>query len=480
MADFITVPELPKLSTIPNDAAFHLVVGGVDYYGTKADFIKDLDLDALIFRNTITPTSPAPTLPGIYPPEVNGTYTNYGGFEVDLSAGVTTIYFDGTSFTKQVVPIDLSGYLTPNSVISKEKIEGINDFKLPLGNLTNGFYLSNGSPLPLESANYTEFISVSPNTSYTFVGFCFAIGGTIYDINQIVIDNIIFTNAASSEVFTTNGDTYFLKLNIKTLDFTGFYKTSEYYKKKLDWLYIDYEKIINNPTQVSNFDYSTRNVNTFIGATNFVIDALLAVKPKARFIFITHHTEDGSIGNKSLIKLIEQQIGIANYWATGVLNLSQKLNWMKKGSKNTLISNVPDELHPGTDTTYVSTNRIKREVKKFVQFEFDSWTGKRVAWYGTSIPAGFPEFNEFTTMYPNLAINELGGIADNRAESGSTIRKRLFNGDPVPYSSFLDLTNPINYQTSMVNLIGTANEPDLFVFDFGINDFNADNSDFTN
>jgi hypothetical protein len=220
MADFITVTELPKLSTIPNDAAFHLVLNGVDYYGTKADFVKDLDLDALIFRNTITPASPAPTLPGIYPPEVNGVYTNYGGFTVDLSEGVTNIYFNGTNFTKQVVPIDLVAYA---------KKEVFSELILPSKNLFNketavtGAFINsdNGVSIIVNAGfSYTPFIAVESSTNYILSGALAYIN--YYDVNK----NFIITTYGSTALTQYNCKFVRLSWATESLDALQFEKGS--------------------------------------------------------------------------------------------------------------------------------------------------------------------------------------------------------------------------------------------------------------
>ena len=47
---------------------------------------------------------------------------------------------------------------------------------------------------------------------------------------------------------------------------------------------------------------------------------------------------------------------------------------------------------------------------------------KTVAWYGTSIPAGFPHHDQPAKWsYANKAVAKLGGIIQNRCVSGSTL-----------------------------------------------------------
>jgi len=234
-----------------------------------------------------------------------------------------------------------------------------------------------------------------------------------------------------------------------------------------------------NPTGTISID--SRDTDTFIGATNFVLDALYTDKPQARVAFIGYHNEDSiniSTKNKYLKQLILAQQAIADYWGVPILRLDKKLGWIRKNNVDTLVSNVPDYIHPGTDTTYEAIRQITVQCIEFLKQFYDDYTGKKVAWYGTSIPNGFPTY-DINTRYPDKAMLELGGTILNKSVVGSTIRLNKFDGSPtIGGISFLDLAQTINYQTGMLDLIGTINEPDLFIFDFGINDFVADSTDF--
>lgn len=113
----------------------------------------------------------------------------------------------------------------------------------------------------------------------------------------------------------------------------------------------------------------------------------------------------------------------------------------------------------------------------------NEWKGKRIAWYGTSIPAGYPkESNRSVWSYANKCVNQLGGIIQNYCVSNGLVREAKYNGSPVAGGRallrFSVNTSTINYQNSMVNLIGTANEPDLFVFNYDVNDIDDDDTDF--
>lgn len=58
-----------------------------------------------------------PTGNGFWLPTESGTYTNAGSIVVDLTAGLTVLAYDGTTWTDVVVPIDLSGYELKSGVL---------------------------------------------------------------------------------------------------------------------------------------------------------------------------------------------------------------------------------------------------------------------------------------------------------------------------------------------------------------------------
>ena len=237
---------------------------------------------------------------------------------------------------------------------------------------------------------------------------------------------------------------------------------------------------INQISSIPKTYIDTRNINTYVGASNFLIDKLLEAKPTAKFIFITHFTEDGAEGNRHLKTLIDTQLKVAEYWGVQSVNLAETMGAVKKtGVKNTLVEFATDELHPATSQDLWSVNKIAQQIASEINGIYGDWTGKKIAWYGTSIAAGA---NLYTpeSQYPLVIANLLGCTTINYSKSGAKIRRGKTNGTPVS-TSFLDTSiSSWNYQKSIINLIGTANEPDLFVFDFGINDWYIDSTDFQN
>jgi len=111
------------------------------------------------------------------------------------------------------------------------------------------------------------------------------------------------------------------------------------------------------------------------------------------------------------------------------------------------------------------------------------WKGRKIAWYGTSIPAGYPKQREQAIWsYANKGVTAVGATILNYGVPNGVIRECKNDGSTLGERDLLSFINPasnVNYQKSMLSLLGTENEPDLFVFDYGVNDADADNSDFT-
>ena len=114
-----------------------------------------------------------------------------------------------------------------------------------------------------------------------------------------------------------------------------------------------------------------------------------------------------------------------------------------------------------------------------------NWNGKKVLWLGTSIPA--------LGGHPEIVAARLGFTLKNEALAGSLMRISRSNGSDMNYAPFNTLTfsrtiaefqtkypsNPEYEANSYENkLLGNLGQ-DLYIFDFGFNDYLADISDFT-
>lgn len=79
----------------------------------------------------------------------SGTYTNFGGLVVDVTEGLTILVYDGSTWEKSVVPIDLTNYIQDGqleeslSVLENKIIFRKNKFNKD--DVINGFYVFNSS-----------------------------------------------------------------------------------------------------------------------------------------------------------------------------------------------------------------------------------------------------------------------------------------------------------------------------------------------
>ena len=343
---------------------------------------------------------------------------------------------------------------------------------------TDGYYLNgSGTPVALPGIKYSDYIPVIGGTVYHKSPRQYTYSGCWYDSSHNFISSLAGDESTSDKTYTAPSNAAFVRVNVGSSAVDPYlYSQSDYGKIGkyiLPWLYQG-ETIEPTKTYIG-----TRDINTYVGAQNHVIDMLIAAKPTAKFIFITHFTEDGAMGNRGLKTLIDAQLKVAQYWGVQCINLAQLMRATKKDNQtNTLYIFAPDELHPATRHDLWSVQGIANEICGQIKNMFPSWIGKKIAWYGTSIPAGHDLYTE-AAQYPKIIAGILGCTVNNYSVSGARIRRGLTNGTPIDIS-FLDITQTQNYQTKMLDLIGTANEPDLFVFDFGINDWYQDNKDFAN
>lgn len=117
---------------VPYETLYGLFKSASDLiYRSIAESYTKSEVDGLVASGIrdIQPSSANDSVAGLKFPTESGTYTNYGGIVVDLSEGLNMIFSDGdATFTKTVIPIDLSGYSTPLEV--KEKVRDNNPVNL--------------------------------------------------------------------------------------------------------------------------------------------------------------------------------------------------------------------------------------------------------------------------------------------------------------------------------------------------------------
>lgn len=93
------------------------------------------------------------------------------------------------------------------------------------------------------------------------------------------------------------------------------------------------------------------------------------------------------------------------------------------------------------------------------------WTGKIVANIGDSISAGY-SFNSTTVGWAKFierAITALGGVPKVYAASGGTLRRSTTDGRLIEGSFLNESLATWNIKTHVLDKIGTAGEPALYV-----------------
>ena len=104
-----------EITTVNSVSVQHIVQGGVSYKASKANYLKELQLqvNGLVggFIGSLA-IADTPTSDGIYIASETGTYTNAGSLVVDLTANLTYIVVGGTqtTFNKVEIPIEQLGY----------------------------------------------------------------------------------------------------------------------------------------------------------------------------------------------------------------------------------------------------------------------------------------------------------------------------------------------------------------------------------
>ena len=126
---------IKDLATATIDGKQYLILGSPDGVGiaykaelTEVGNFLNLSGAATTFQGNITPTSPAPTLDGVYLATTPGTYTNYGGIVVNANNGGSPakpiltfigVGADQTTFAKQENVLDYEVPGAPSATITE-------------------------------------------------------------------------------------------------------------------------------------------------------------------------------------------------------------------------------------------------------------------------------------------------------------------------------------------------------------------------
>lgn len=177
------------------------------------NFVNGLELDiedlstTLIFKSDINTASAAPTEQGLYFPTESGPYPNLGGIVIDLSEGLSIIAFNGTTFTKQVTPIELADYAKKELLENKADLVPGKNLLNKAAFIANGYIDNLGNIYASASYYYTDFIKVEIGQQYKLSYppryRCY------YDVNK----NFLSGTGDGVDVFTIPAGVHYVRLS---------------------------------------------------------------------------------------------------------------------------------------------------------------------------------------------------------------------------------------------------------------------------
>lgn len=264
-----------------------------------------------------------------------------------------------------------------------------------------------------------------------------------------------------------------------------------------------------NPATVLTGYHINNTTGLLISQTGSSTSDLIAVSPLSAYYISGRIAASGTHGvsfydaNKVFINT---PTGVSN-WGDGPLNgvynttadtyfIRITAQFAGTGNLNTI--QVEKGTHPTTFVAYEAFNAItkvngsdvysndSKTIEKVNVMIANKWTGKKVCWMGTSIPAGYPDTDK-EKSYPNRAAANLRMKIANESLASSLVRIATSNGqamgpsfDGVSFGktgaelSAGGYSASNSYETKMLSHL----DADIFVFDFGYNDFRADSSNF--
>lgn len=251
-------------------------------------------------------------------------------------------------------------------------------------------------------------------------------------------------------------------------------------------LFIPQANIITGGGGDTTYTINMRNLSTFVGSFNTAIDRIVALQPKARHIFVGHFSYDGVEGNGWLRPMIETQRAMCENRSIPYIDLASVMGWTHNDDNvingvdyNNLRKFTSDYTHPGVDTSQVMANlltdRLTILLRPFVK------SGEIVANIGDSVSNGYtglPSGGTAWARYIERALIAIGCTVKLYASDGGALRATNVDGGTVN-NGFMGNTN-VNwgFQKNVIDQIGTANQPNVYLWELGHNDFTADDRDF--
>lgn len=157
------------------------------------------------YQGTATPTTNpgTPSTPVYYFARQSGTYTNFGGIEVDATEGINILSYSGSAWSKAVVPIDLSGYAT-DTVLKNVRSEDISDWYGGEFNIS-GYVRKDNGKLNAGPYKCTDFIDIDPSKPIKLRGKDGTTASILnfYDLNKNFISPYSTSTISPNEVELT-------------------------------------------------------------------------------------------------------------------------------------------------------------------------------------------------------------------------------------------------------------------------------------
>lgn len=250
-------------------------------------------------------------------------------------------------------------------------------------------------------------------------------------------------------------------------------------------LFIREENIISGSID-NTFNINMRNLSTFVGSFNTAIDRIFALQPRARHVFVGHFSYDGANGNGWLRPMIETQRAMCENRNIPYIDLASIMGWTHNDHNivegvdyNNQRSFMSDYTHPGVDSTQVTANLLTDRLTILLRDYVKS--GEIVANIGDSVSAGYtgtPIGVAAWARYIERALIAIGCTVKLYASSGGALRATTTDGGPVN-NGFMGNTDPSwGFTKDVINNIGTSNQPNVYLWEIGHNDFTADDRDF--
>lgn len=251
-------------------------------------------------------------------------------------------------------------------------------------------------------------------------------------------------------------------------------------------LFIPQANIITGGGGDTTYTINMRNLSTFVGSFNTAIDRIVALQPRARHIFVGHFSYDGANGNGWLRPMIETQRAMCENRSIPYIDLASVMGWTHNDDNvingvdyNSLKNFTPDYTHPGVSSSQTMadllTDRLTILLRPYVK------SGEIVANIGDSVSAGYtgaPIGPASWARYIERALVAIGCTVKLYASSGGSLRATNVDGGPVN-NGFMGDTDPSwGFTKDVINNIGTANQPNVYLWELGHNDFTADDRDF--